>query len=270
MDWGLLYKKHIEKCKNQILLKEEYYEKHHIIPRYQGGDNSDSNIVKVTLNQHIIAHYILWRMYNNIEDKIAYKMMQGQTTEGRILKQELAIKKSLEHGRDYVTQIFQDKNKVKNIINKRKQTRYLNYEGKYYPQEVLDKFSKFTPLRNLPQESRNKAKKTRAKTIAKMTPEERSQKFGNHKENHPFWGKERKEEKAANWGNSKGEYTVLTPQGDELYFKSLKGIMNYGFSEKTVKNWRNNGVISKPKKGGRPSKWVGYEIKYKKNKNYGQ
>lgn len=42
------------------------------------------------------------------------------------------------------------------------------------------------------------------------------------------------------------------------------------FSEKTVKNWRNNGVISKPKKGGRPSKWVGYEIKYKRNKNYGQ
>ena len=60
-------------------------------------------------------------------------------------------------------------------------------------------------------ESVKKAMKKRAKTIAKMTPEERSQKFGNHKENHPFWGKERKGKKAANWGNSKGSYKVLTP-----------------------------------------------------------
>jgi hypothetical protein len=114
-----------------------------------------------------------------------------------------------------------------------------------------------------------KAMKKRAKTIAKMTPEERSQKFGNHKEKHPFWGVCRKGEKAANYGKSKGEYIVLSPEGDKLYFKSLRKMMEYGFDEGTIKRNRNKGKIQKPKKGGRPSKWIGYEIKYQQNLNYG-
>ena len=40
-------------------------------------------------------------------------------------------------------------------------------------------------------------------------------------------------------------------------------MINYGFDEKTIKNWRNKGIIHKPKNGGRPSKWVGYTIEYK-------
>ena len=111
-------------------------------------------------------------------------------------------------------------------------------------------------------ESVKKAMKKRAKTIAKMTPEERSQKFGNHKENHPFWGVSRKGKKAANYGKSKGEYIVWSPEGEKLYFKSLRKIMDFGFDEGTVKRNRNKGVISKPKNGGRPSKWVGYKIDY--------
>jgi hypothetical protein len=118
-------------------------------------------------------------------------------------------------------------------------------------------------------EAIKKMNKSRAETIAKMTPEERSQKFGNHKENHPFWGKERKGKKAANYGKSKGEYIVLSPEGDKLYFKSLRKMMEYGFDEGTIKRNRNKGKIQKPKKGGRPSKWIGYEIKYQQNINYG-
>ncbi len=269
MDWGLLYKKHIEKCKNQNLLEGEYYEKHHIIPRYQGGGNESKNLVKLTHSQHIIAHYILWRLYNNLEDKIAYKMMQGQTIEGKILKQELAIKNSLKYGREYVTEMFKDEKKVEKIMAKRKETRYKNNNGSYYSQAVLNQFSENTALKHLSKKSIEKRKKSQKETIANMTPEERSLKFGNHKENHPFWGKERKGNKAANYGQSKGSYKVWTPEGEVLYFKSLRKIMDYGFDEKTIKNWRNKGVIQKPKSGGRPSKWVGYEIKYTHNYDYG-
>jgi hypothetical protein len=118
-------------------------------------------------------------------------------------------------------------------------------------------------------ESVKKAMETRKKTIARMTSEERSKKFGNHKEKHPFWGVSRKGEKAANYGKSKGSYEVWTPEGEVLYFKSLRKIMNYGFDEGTIKRNRNKGIIQKPKHGGRPSKWVGYEIKYIHNYNYG-
>jgi hypothetical protein len=224
MDWNLLYEKHIEKCKNKPILEGKIYHKHHIIPRSSGGSDYKDNLITLEYNDHVIAHFILYKANPTNSNWIAYRLMSGIDENKKQLIEQLKLE----------------------AISKRN----------------LGKIGS--------KESIAKAMEKRAKTIARMTPEERSQKFGNHKENHPFWGKERKGEKAANWGNSKGEYIVLTPQGDELYFKSLKEIMNYGFDEGTIKRNRNNGIISKPKKGGRPSKWVGYEIKYKKNKNYGQ
>ena len=196
MNWGILYNRHIEKCRKQILLEGEYYEKHHIMPRYQGGGNESENLVKLTHSQHITAHYILWRLYNNLEDKVAYKMMQGRTVEGQIVKQKLAVEKSLEYGREYITEIFKDKERVEEILAKRKETRYKNNNGKYYPQTILNQFSQNTCLRSLSCESIEKRKKTQKETLSNMSPEERSIKFGNHKENHPFWGVSRKGEKA--------------------------------------------------------------------------
>ena len=119
-------------------------------------------------------------------------------------------------------------------------------------------------------ESVKKAHKKRAVTVSKMTKEERSKKFGNHKENHPMWGVDRKGKKAANYGKSKGEYMIWTPNGEMLHFKSLRKLMDYGFDEGTIKRNRNKGIITKPKTAGKPSKWVGYKIEYIKNKKYGQ
>lgn len=119
-------------------------------------------------------------------------------------------------------------------------------------------------------EAIKKMKISRAKTVSKMTKEEKSLKFGNHKENHPFWGVNRKGKKAANYGQSKGEYIVWNPEGEKLYFKSLRKMMDYGFDEGTVKRNRNKGKIQKPKNGGRPSKWVGYTIEYIESEKYGK
>lgn len=269
MDWDLLYRKHIEKCTNQNILEGEYYENHHIVPRYQGGGNELENLVRLTHPQHITAHYILWRLHNNVEDKIAYKMMQGQTLEGKMLIQKLAVNKSLEHGREYITELFKDKKRVNEIMKKRKETRCKNNNGNYYSQKSLDLLSQNTALRTLSNESINKRKKSHKETIANMTPEERSKKFGSHKEKHPFWGKERKGKKAANYGKTKGLYEIITPTKEVIYYKSLKEMMINGWSEKTIKTWRNEGIITKPKFGGKPSKWIGYEIKYTPNKKYG-
>ena len=119
-------------------------------------------------------------------------------------------------------------------------------------------------------EAIEKMKVTRAKTISKMTKEERSLAFGNHKENHPFWGVDRKGEKAANYGKSKGIYEVWNPKEEVVYYKSLKELMEAGFDEGTIKRNRNKGKILKPKNGGRPSKWVGYIIKYTQSEKYGK
>jgi hypothetical protein len=40
-------------------------EKHHIVPRSMGGDNSTKNIVRLSLRMHFIAHWLLWKSYRN-------------------------------------------------------------------------------------------------------------------------------------------------------------------------------------------------------------
>jgi hypothetical protein len=44
---------------------ECYVEKHHIIPRSLGGNNSKSNLVYLTAREHFIAHLLLSKMYKD-------------------------------------------------------------------------------------------------------------------------------------------------------------------------------------------------------------
>jgi hypothetical protein len=224
MNWELLYKKHIDKCRKKPLKENTIYHIHHILPKSSGGGDEPQNLIKLSYKDHVIAHFILYKANPTNSNWIAYRLMSGIDENKKQLIEQLKLE----------------------AISKRN----------------LGKIGS--------KESIAKAMITRAKTIQKMTPEERSIKFGNHKENHPFWGTSRKGEKAANYGKSKGSYEVKNPQGKITYFNSLKELMSKGFDEGTIKRNRNKGVITKPKTGGRPSKWVGYEIKYNRNKKYGQ
>lgn len=49
-----------------------YTEKHHIIPRCLGGDNSKENLVLLTAREHFIAHALLAKIYENSE--VSYKL----------------------------------------------------------------------------------------------------------------------------------------------------------------------------------------------------
>lgn len=50
------YFEFIKKCKNKNPGK---YHTHHIIPRYMGGSNNESNLIKLSYEDHYIAHIIL-------------------------------------------------------------------------------------------------------------------------------------------------------------------------------------------------------------------
>jgi len=225
MDWNLLYKKHIEKCRNEPILEGETYHKHHITPRSAGGSDDESNLITLEYGNHVIAHYILWKANPTNSNWISYRLMSGIDRDKKKLVEQLKLE----------------------AISKRSL-------GKIGSKSAVEK-----------------GKITRAKNVAKMTKEERSLAFGNHKEKHPFWGVDRKGEKAANYGKSKGSYIVWSPEGEKLYFKSLAEIMKAGFSEGIIKRQRNKGIITKPKKGGRPSnRWVGYTIEYTQSEKYGK
>jgi hypothetical protein len=274
IDWGSIYEKLIGQ-NNKQLIKGKYYEKHHIIPRYLGGDNSNKNLVFLTFRDHTLAHYILWKWKGNLEDKIAYKMMSGQTEEGRILKQQLAIQKSNQSNKiEKIKETFSNREKVNQIIEKRKSTRYKNNNGKWYSDESL--LLKSKKIKNKYNEIHSgKAIKKRIeslkKTIQNMTEEEFYNRYVKNMEGplHPMYGKKRPGELAGNYGKTKGQYVLIKPNKEEIIFNGIKELIKYGMNELTIRKWVNNGAITKDPKCRKVFKWEGYEVLFQENPNYG-
>lgn len=62
------YEDLIDFAKNQDRKKSKglYLERHHIIPKSMGGDDSKNNLVLLTLQEHVMAHYLLALKYENV------------------------------------------------------------------------------------------------------------------------------------------------------------------------------------------------------------
>lgn len=72
-------------CAKGKLLKEQYgpgsgLHAHHIIPKHSNGVDDPSNITYLTIREHVIAHYLLWRIYKNPNDLRAMRMLGANIT----------------------------------------------------------------------------------------------------------------------------------------------------------------------------------------------
>lgn len=52
-----------------------FVEKHHIIPKSEGGDNSSDNLVNLTAREHYIAHLLLYKIYKDKKMWCALNML---------------------------------------------------------------------------------------------------------------------------------------------------------------------------------------------------
>lgn len=77
MNYKNIYLKLCERGKTSRLL--DYSEKHHIIPRCMGGDNSKNNLTTLTAKEHYIAHLLLTKIYNENSLLYAFAMMRHKT-----------------------------------------------------------------------------------------------------------------------------------------------------------------------------------------------
>ena len=68
------YHKFIDRLRNQVV--DGYCEKHHILPRSLGGSDDPSNIICLTVRQHYIAHWMLWKAYGG-SMAVAFDYMSG-------------------------------------------------------------------------------------------------------------------------------------------------------------------------------------------------
>lgn len=64
-----------------------YYERHHIIPRSLGGDDTDSNLVLLTAKEHFVCHHLLIKMTAGTDrSKMVHAFWSMSNAWGRINK----------------------------------------------------------------------------------------------------------------------------------------------------------------------------------------
>lgn len=54
--------------------------RHHILPKHSGGTDDHLNFTYLTVREHIIAHFLLWKMNGNINDLRSMKMLGAKLT----------------------------------------------------------------------------------------------------------------------------------------------------------------------------------------------
>jgi hypothetical protein len=63
----------------------EGYERHHIIPKSMGGSNSAENLVYLTGRQHVLAHWLLFKIHRNAEMAMAFFIMRANKSNYEML-----------------------------------------------------------------------------------------------------------------------------------------------------------------------------------------
>lgn len=64
----------IRRATSRIQDNSTYYEKHHIIPKSLGGDNSEMNLAHLTAKEHFICHLLLTKM---VEGRAKFQMIKA-------------------------------------------------------------------------------------------------------------------------------------------------------------------------------------------------
>lgn len=94
MNYQKNYNDLIERAKKKKRNKKsDYFEIHHIVPKSLGGSNRKENLVLLTAREHFLAHYMLWKIYNNTEMACAFWALCGRTKEHVSSRQYEKLKK---------------------------------------------------------------------------------------------------------------------------------------------------------------------------------
>jgi len=98
MNYKKIYESLIERGKTRIL--DQYTENHHIIPRCMGGSDDQDNLVRLTPEEHYVAHQLLVKIYpENYSLAKAAAMMVSNRPSNKLygwLRRRFAIAKSIE------------------------------------------------------------------------------------------------------------------------------------------------------------------------------
>ena len=78
MNYQRIYDLLIEKARNRVPSVDAYYELHHILPKCLNGSNDSNNLIKLTPEEHYLAHQLLVKIHP--ENKSLVKAANMMTT----------------------------------------------------------------------------------------------------------------------------------------------------------------------------------------------
>jgi hypothetical protein len=80
VNYTRIYNQLIERARNRVI--KGYAERHHVIPRCMGGADNEDNIVKLTPEEHYLAHQLLLKLHPSHGGlaKAAHMMCTGRPT----------------------------------------------------------------------------------------------------------------------------------------------------------------------------------------------
>ena len=79
MNYFKIYQSLIEKYGRDVIPEDGYYERHHIIPKCIGGDNSSENLVYLSFREHYLAHYLLYKSFPEFKClSFAFMLLSGR------------------------------------------------------------------------------------------------------------------------------------------------------------------------------------------------
>lgn len=257
MNWTIIYKNLIDKAilEQRCKSTEIYYENHHIIPKHMGGDNSKDNLVLLTFREHILAHYILWRIYGREGDKLMYSIRNLQTEESQRLRVKLAVEANRNGGKGFQNWSG-DKNPMKDSLKVKKaiESKRQKYNGNIMSSDVKKQWLPKIKKRMQEMAKDPNIQEKRSKTIKQinttLTPEQFALKYNNAGENN------------GNYGWIKGFYEVIDPNGNITKYENQEEIIKkLNLSQSFLIRNRNKGVCyTTPKKNA--GKWNGWTFNY--------
>lgn len=76
MNYTLIYQQLIDRAVGRVKTNEQYFERHHVVPRCLDGSDHPSNLALLTPEEHFLAHKLLVKIYpNNPKLKFALQAM---------------------------------------------------------------------------------------------------------------------------------------------------------------------------------------------------
>jgi len=119
------YQQIVFRAQQRTLPKDHYVEVHHIIPRSLGGDNSKSNLARLTAREHFLCHWLLTKMLSAGKEKSkmfnALWMMQAKNIHHHEKKYSYKItSRVFESIRTKIAKITSERQKGKPILEETK------------------------------------------------------------------------------------------------------------------------------------------------------